>query len=70
MKANEVFNTLANGNNVHLNGFFITTDEHGLWVTNPYGNDSFMGELTLQKVGALLERVNRPELPDAINYFC
>lgn len=50
-----VFDLLLRGQRCEVNGHTLSPDEHGVWVTNPYGNDcGLWQQLTLGRVEEFL----------------
>lgn len=37
-----------------VSGHTLTLDEHGVWITNPYGNDGLWQDLTVERVEKFL----------------
>ena len=52
--ATELHNLLHAGTSCSVNGHTLTVDEHGIWITNPYGNDRLWQDLTIGRVAQFL----------------
>jgi hypothetical protein len=50
-----LYGLLERGQRCQVNGHSLSPDEHGIWITNPYGNDcGLWQDLTLERVKAFL----------------
>jgi len=53
--ADELHAILREGKACRVNGHSLTPDEHGVWITNPYGNDcGLWQEFSLERVEVFL----------------
>jgi len=52
--ATELYALLQAGTSCSVNGHTLRLGEHGVWITNPYGNDGLWQELTVERVEKFL----------------
>jgi hypothetical protein len=52
--AAQLYTLLQAGTSCTVNGHTLTLDEHGVWITNPYGNDGLWQELTIERIEKFL----------------
>lgn len=55
--AETLFELLQRGQPCEVNNHSLSPDEHGVWITNPYGIDSLWQELTIERVENFLEQM-------------
>ncbi|RYF43919.1 MAG: hypothetical protein EOO38_18440 [Cytophagaceae bacterium] len=50
-----LYGLLLRGQRCEVNGHSLSPDEHGVWITNPYGNDCGLWQnMTFERVGEFL----------------
>lgn len=53
--AQTLYELLSRGQCCEVNGHSLSPDEHGVWITNPYGNDCGLWQnMTLERVNEFL----------------
>lgn len=49
-----LYTLLRAGTSCSVNGHSLILDDHGVWITNPYGNDGLWQEVTIERVEKFL----------------
>jgi hypothetical protein len=52
--AEALYELLTRGQSCEVNGHSLSPDEHGVWITNPYGADGLWQDVTIERVQKFL----------------